>query len=135
MTCNADYCTVGGEDCAIPVFAASSICTCTFQRQDSLNSKVVELLIPTNMYGCCLGLAVFAWLSLVVHKANDVLRKQVALKTEYSRLHCILLAVTLTCHVPIVLLCLRSDQLWHRFYFLTPSPVPMVSLASEDSGA
>lgn len=68
----------------------------------------------------------FAWLSLVLYKANQALRKQVALKADYNRLHCISLAGLLTCHVPIVLLCLRSEHLWQRFVLRDPSPVPMV---------
>lgn len=68
----------------------------------------------------------FAWLSLVLYKANEALRKQVALKADYSRLHCISLAGMLTCHVPIVLLCLRSERLWQRFALRDPSPVPVV---------
>ncbi len=75
---------------------------------------------------CYPGLAVFAWLSLVLYKANQALRKQVALKADYNRLHCISLAGLLTCHVPIVLLCLRSEHLWQRFVLRDPSPVPMV---------
>ena len=71
----------------------------------------------------------FAWLSLVLYKANEALRKQVALKADYSRLHCISLAGLLTCHVPIVLLCLHSEHLWQRFVLRDPSPVPMVSVS------
>lgn len=78
---------------------------------------------------CYPGLAVFAWLSLVLYKANEALRKQVALKADYNRLHCISLAGLLMCHVPVVLLCLRSEHLWQRFVLRDPSPVPLVRSA------
>ncbi|DBB07832.1 TPA: hypothetical protein ACH3X3_009240 [Trebouxia sp. C0006] len=83
------------------------------------------LLLVVFVYAHVQGLAVFAWLSLVLYKANQALRKQVALKADYNRLHCISLAGLLTCHVPIVLLCLRSEHLWQRFVLRDPSPVPM----------
>ena len=74
------------------------------------------------------GIVIFAWISLVLHRANDALRKQVALKQEYSRLQCVSLAAALIGHVPLIMLCLHQERLWQRFLFLTPSPAPEVCL-------
>lgn len=62
----------------------------------------------------------------MLHRANDSLRKQVALKQEYSWVQCVSLAAALTVHVPIIMLCLHEEHLWQRLIFITPSPVPQV---------
>ena len=74
------------------------------------------------------GIVIFAWISLVLHRANDALRKQVALKQDYSRLQCVSLAAALMVHVPLIMLCLRQEHLWQRLLFVTPSPAPEVCL-------
>lgn len=72
------------------------------------------------------GLVIFAWLSLLVHKANEAVRKQVSLKSDFRKPACIALAVGLAAHVPAVMLLLRSEHLWQRFILLTPTPGPPV---------
>ena len=77
------------------------------------------------------GITVFTWISLVLYRANEALKKQVALKQDYSRLQCISLAAALMGHVLLIMLCLHQERLWLRFLFATPSPVPEVSFVKE----
>lgn len=72
------------------------------------------------------GLAIFAWLTLLVHKANEAVKKQVSLKADFRKPVCIALAVGLAAHVPAVMLLLQSERLWNRFLLITPSPAPLV---------
>lgn len=124
--------SVGREDSSIPGPAVSCLCLCSCSRQVALSLFAASLTpqaassSSSDVCHCYPGLAVFAWLSLALYKANEALRKQVALKADYNRLHCISLAGLLTCHVPVVLLCLRSEHLWQRFVLTDPSPVPTV---------
>ena len=62
----------------------------------------------------------------MLHRANDALRKQVALKQDFSRVQCVSLAAALASHVLIMMLCLHEERLWQRLLFTTPSPVPQV---------
>lgn len=98
----------------------------TFKASGQLELSQLQPVAEADRFICCTGLAVFAWLNLVLYRANDALRKQVALKTDYSQWHCISLATALTSHIPLVLLCLRSEHIWERFWFSIPSPVPTV---------
>lgn len=79
----------------------------------------------------CAGLTVFTWISLVLYRANEALKKQVALKQDYSRLQCVSLAAALMGHVLLVMLCLHQERLWLRFLLATPSPVPEVSSGTD----
>ena len=78
-------------------------------------------LAKSDVCQCSAGLAVFAWLQFTLYKANQTLRRQVALKTEYNKRTCISLGTALVLHVPAVRLCLSSDHLWDRFLLLPPT--------------
>ncbi|KAL3154418.1 hypothetical protein ABBQ32_013890 [Trebouxia sp. C0010 RCD-2024] len=82
------------------------------------------LLFVVFAYTHIRGLTVFTWISLVLYRANEALKKQVALKQDYSRLQCVSLAAALMGHVLLVMLCLHQERLWLRFLLATPSPVP-----------
>ena len=66
------------------------------------------------------GIAIFAWLTATLAKANEAMRRQVALKASRSRAACIGLAVAGLAHLPLVLgVWLPQHQLW-RNLLLSP---------------
>ena len=81
-------------------------------------------------YVVAAGLAIFAFLSVIVHRANEVVKRQVASKSEFQKSLCIAVAVGLAVHVPFVIFLLQSERLWLRFALATPSPAPGVSQCS-----
>lgn len=102
----------------------------------SINAqRVVCSLFEAHAPLPCAGIIVFTWISLVLYRANEALKKQVALKQDYSRLQCVSLAAVLMGHVLLVMLCLHKERLWLRFLFATPSPVPEVSPDKDTSHA
>ena len=93
----------------------------------SLAHMLYILTIQVIQQRCCVaGLAIFAWLTLFVHKANEAVKKQVSLKSDFRKPVCIAVAVGLAAHVPAVMLLLQSERLWNRFLLITPSPAPLV---------
>ncbi len=77
----------------------------------------------------------FIWLNTVLVKANDVMRRQAALKQDRSRRRCISLAALMPVHIGLVLLLLRKQQLWMNFLLVSTAAVPMVSICPELPGA
>jgi hypothetical protein len=65
------------------------------------------LFISTHM----VGIAVFAYLSWVLHRVNRLVRAQVALKAERSAHTLLALAAAVAAHVPLVLLALRGQDI------------------------
>jgi len=57
------------------------------------------------------GIAVFAYLSWVLHRVNRVMRAQVALKAERSTHTLLGVAAAVAAHVPLVLLALRAQDI------------------------
>ena len=76
---------------------------------------------PRTRPFACAGIATFLWLHTILAKANDVVRKQTALKADRSRRRCISLAVLMLAHIGISLLVLRSQQLWRNFLLISTS--------------
>ena len=71
-------------------------------------------------FGWGAGIAIFAWLTATLAKANEAMRRQVALKASRSRAACIGLAVAGLAHLPLVLgVWLPQHQLW-RSLLLSP---------------
>lgn len=70
----------------------------------------------------------FIWLNMILAKANDTLRKQVALKQDRSQRQCISLAALMALHIGFVLLLFRRQELWLQFVLLGTSAVPTVRL-------
>jgi hypothetical protein len=74
----------------------------------------------------CAGLLVFAWLTAVLVKANEHIRRQAAQKRWAGGELLLVVAFVLAVHVPGVLWLLRGDKLWNVFVFYPPQKVETV---------
>lgn len=76
------------------------------------------------------GIATYIWLNMILAKANETLRKQVALKQDCSKRQCVSLAALMGMHVAFILLLFRRQELWLQFALLGTASVPTVCLWS-----
>jgi ABC-type tungstate transport system substrate-binding protein len=65
---------------------------------------------------------------MILAKANETLRKQVALKQDCSKRQCVSLAALMGMHVAFILLLFRRQKLWLQFALLGTASVPTVRL-------
>ncbi len=63
---------------------------------------------------------------MILAKADDLARKQAALKQDRSRRRCLGLAAVMLMHIGLVLLVLRREQLWTNFLLIGTAAVPTV---------
>lgn len=84
------------------------------------------LLLVVFLYHHLAGLLVFSWLTFVLVKANDALRRQAALKERRKGKQLLGLALGLLLHVPLTLWLLKGQQLWLVFGCLPPPAIETV---------
>ena len=65
---------------------------------------------------------------MILAKANETLRKQVALKQDCSKRQCMSLAALMAMHVAFILLLFRRQELWLQFALLGTTSIPTVHL-------
>lgn len=80
----------------------------------------LALLLAVFLYQHAAGIFSFVWLTWVLCKANDTLRKQVALKDQRRVSYLLATAVVVGLHLPAALWLTSSWQLWRQFGFMPP---------------
>lgn len=84
------------------------------------------LLLLVFLYNHIAGIATFAWLTVVLVRGNDLLRKQVALKEQRKLSQLLAMAAALAWHVVAVLWVTKGDKLWDLLIFVPPKTLATV---------
>jgi len=71
-----------------------------------------------------MGILVFTWVTLILVRANDVIRKQVALKGARRAPILVGTALTLIVHIVSCYACLGDQAMWRQVLLLPPLEVP-----------
>mmetsp|Transcript_3340 Transcript_3340/g.9680 ORF Transcript_3340/g.9680 Transcript_3340/m.9680 type:complete len:420 (-) Transcript_3340:2550-3809(-) len=76
------------------------------------------LLLMLFVANHAVGIAIFVWLSLTLHRLHVVLRQQVALKGDRVRTVCLSLASITLMHVGLVLFVFPAQRLWKNLILI-----------------
>ena len=98
----------------------------SFGRLPYQFSRLLDQLSDQFAKHCAAGLVTYAWLATVLWKANEVVRREAAMKADASKSTLLCLAAALALHPVAVLWMLQRQRLWRSFALLTPAEVPTV---------